>query len=133
MVETLDVRLIGPPRIESSTGERRELRGQKPWAVLARVLLADRLLTRRELSAELFPETVDPLGSLRWCLAELRRAFGVSELFSGDPIQRDLPPSITVDVHALWDGAFDRQVVGELLEGIDPRCGPEFSTWLLVV
>jgi DNA-binding SARP family transcriptional activator len=131
--ETLDVRLIGPPRIESSTGERRELRGQKPWAVLARVLLADRMLTRRELSGELFPDTVDPLGSLRWCLAELRRAFGCSEVFSGDPIRRDLPPSITVDVHALWDGVFDGQAVGELLEGVDPRCGPEFSTWLLVV
>jgi DNA-binding SARP family transcriptional activator len=132
VVETLDVRLIGPPRIESSTGERRDLRGQKPWAVLARLLLADRLLTRRELSAELFPDTVDPLGSLRWCLAEIRRAFGFAELFSGDPIQRDLPPSITVDVHGLWDGVFDRQAIGELLEGIDPRCGPEFSTWLLV-
>jgi DNA-binding SARP family transcriptional activator len=132
VIETLDVRLIGPPRIESSTGERRDLRGQKPWAVLARLLLADRLLTRRELSAELFPDTVDPLGSLRWCLAELRRAFGCAELFSGDPIRRDLPPSITVDVHGLWDGVFDRRAVGDLLEGVDPRCGPEFSTWLLV-
>ena len=132
VLETLDVRLIGPPRIENSTGERRALRGQKPWAVLARLLLADRRLTRRELSAELFPDTVDPLGSLRWCLAELRRAFGVPELFSGDPIQRDLPPSITVDVHRLSDGTFDGQAVGELLDGVDPRCGPEFSTWLLV-
>lgn len=132
VVETLDVRLIGPPRIESSTGDRRQPRGQKPWAVLARLLLADRLLTRRELSAELFPDTIDPLGSLRWCLAELRRAFGFAELFSGDPIQRDLPPSITVDVRELWDGAFDGQAVGELLEGVDPHCGPEFSTWLLV-
>jgi DNA-binding SARP family transcriptional activator len=132
VVETLDVRLIGPPRIESSTGERRDLRGQKPWAVLARLLLADRPLTRRELSAELFPDTVDPLGSLRWCLAELRRAFGCAELFPGDPIRRDLPPSVTVDVHGLWDGVFDLHAVGELLEGVDPRCGPEFSTWLLV-
>src|SRR5262245_3731423 len=131
VVESLDVRLIGPPRIESSTGEQRDLRGQKPWAVLARLLLADRPLTRRELSAELFPETVDPLGSLRWCLAELRRAFG-PELFSGDPIRRDLPPSVTVDVHKVWDGVFDERAVGELLEGVDPRCGPEFSTWLLV-
>jgi DNA-binding SARP family transcriptional activator len=132
VVETLDVRLIGPPRIESSTGERRELRGQKPWAVLARLLLADRRLTRRELSAELFPDTVDPLGSLRWCLAELRRALGGPELFSGDPIQRDLPPSIRVDVHRLQDGRLDGHAVGELLDGVDPRCGPEFSTWLLV-
>ena len=132
VVESLHVRLIGRPTIESASGQEREVRGQKPWAVLARVLLADRVLTRRELGTELFPDAVDPLGSLRWCLAGLRRALGSSELFTGDPIRRDLPPSITVDVLVLGDGVFDGQAVGELLEGVDPRCGPEFSIWLLV-
>ena len=126
------VRLIGPPTIELPTGERPDVRGQKSWALLARLLLADRPLTRRELSAELFPDTVDPLGSLRWCLAGLRKALGSSELFTGDPVRADLPSSITVDVHELRDGVFDAKAVGELLEGVDPRCGPELSTWLLV-
>jgi DNA-binding SARP family transcriptional activator len=126
------VRLIGPPRIEGADGEALEVKGHKPWAVLARILLADRPLTRRELSSELFPDADDPLGSLRWCLAALRRALGSPELLTGDPVQRELGPSITVDVHELWTGSFDALTAGELLEGIDPRCGSEFSTWLLV-
>lgn len=128
----LHVKLIGTPRIEDSASDVGEVRGQKPWAVLAWVLLTDRALNRRELSAELFPDADDPLGSLRWCLAKLPRAFGLSELFIGDPISRELPPSITVDVRAFWDGELDICAVGELLAGVDLPCGPEFSTWLLV-
>lgn len=132
LAEMLQVRLIGPPAITSSTGERREVRGQKPWAVLARLLLADRPLTRRELSAELFPDADDPLGSLRWCLAGLRKALGSSDLLTGDPVRPDLPASITVDVLSLADGVVDEVNAGELLEGIETACGPEFSMWLLV-
>lgn len=128
----LHVRLIGPPAIVSSTGEARHVRGQKPWAVLARLLLADRPLMRRELSAELFPDTDDPLGSLRWCLASLRKALGSSDLLTGDPLVPDLPEWITVDVLTLSDGIVDAAAAGEFLEGVDPPCGPEFSMWLLV-
>lgn len=126
------MRLIGPPAIVSASGEAREVRGQKPWAVLARLLLAERPLTRRELSAELFPDADDPLGSLRWCLAGLRKALGSSRLLTGDPVRPDLPEWITVDVLALSDGTVDAVAAGELLEGVDTRCGPEFSMWLLV-
>src|SRR5262245_51901283 len=126
------VRLIGVPRIEDADGAPRDVKGHKPWAVLARVVLADRALTRRELSAELFPDADDPLGSLRWCLAALRRALGSSHLLTGDPIRPDLGPTITVDVHELLAGVVDVQGAGELLEGVDPGCGPEFSVWLLV-
>lgn len=128
----LHVRLIGPPAIVSSTGEASEVRGQKPWAVLARLLLADRPMMRRELSGELFPDTDDPLGSLRWCLARLRKALGSSDLLTGDPVVPDLPAWITVDVLALSDGVVDAAAAGEFLEGIDTPCGPEFSMWLLV-
>ena len=72
----LDVRLIGRPEIVDPSGVSRLVRGYQSWALLARLVLADRPLSRRELSAELFPDTVDPLGSLRWCLAGLRRAVG---------------------------------------------------------
>lgn len=127
------IRLIGPPRIEGRDGKLREVRGRKPWAVLARVLLADRALTRRELSAELFPDAEDPLGALRWCLASLRKAIGCAEVLTGDPIRRELPDRITVDVYELRAGVVDTANIGQLLEGVDPPCGPEFSTWLLVV
>lgn len=128
----LHIRLIGSPRIEGPDGELREVRGKKPWALLARVLLTDRSLTRRELSAELFPEAADPLGSLRWCLASLRKTIGSDEVLTGDPVRRELPDWVSVDVYDLQAGAVDTSDVGELLEGVDPPCGPEFSTWLLV-
>ncbi len=128
----LQVRLIGVPCIVTADGGAVELRGQKPWALLARVLLADRPLSRRELSVELFPETADPLGSVRWCLASIRRILGGTDVFTGDPIDRTLPDGVVVDVLELRLGALDLDHVGELLEGIDPDCGPEFSTWLLV-
>jgi DNA-binding SARP family transcriptional activator len=128
----LHIRLIGSPSIEGPNGELREVRGRKPWAVLARVLLADRALTRRELSVELFPEAADPLGSLRWCLASLRKTIGSAEVLTGDPIRGDLPDWVTVDVYDLRAGVIDLANVGELLDGVDPPCGPEFSTWLLV-
>lgn len=128
----LHIRLMGLPSMEGPNGELREVRGRKPWAVLARVLLADRALTRRELSAELFPEAADPLGSLRWCLASLRKTIGSAEVLTGDPIRRELPDWVSVDVYDLRSGVVDTANIGELLEGIDPPCGPEFSTWLLV-
>ena len=126
------IRLIGTPRIITVDGTVRELRGQKPWAVLARIVLADRALSRRELSGELFPEAADPLGSLRWCLAELRRALGDSTVLSGDPVQPGMPEGVSVDVLSLDTLDPDAIGTGELLEGVDPACGPEFDTWLLV-
>lgn len=126
------IRLIGAPRIIAADGAVRELRGQKPWAVLARIVLADRPLSRRELSTDLFPDAADPLGSLRWCLAELRRALGAPGALGGDPVRPQFAEGLTVDVLSL--GSLDPDVIGtgELLEGIDPACGPEFDTWLLV-
>jgi DNA-binding SARP family transcriptional activator len=128
----LEVRLIGRPEIVDESGASRPVRGYQSWALLARLVLADRQLSRRELSAELFPETVDPLGSLRWCLAGLRRAVGSAEAFSGDPVALNLPAGTRIDVTALQHGMFDVSCAGELLEGIDPRCGAELDTWLLV-
>ena len=128
----LHLRIIGKPRIEDSAGRLRKLSGQKPWAVLARVLLSDGPITRRGLSAELFPDAADPMGALRWCLARIRRAIGSSQIFTGDPIEPALPAWVRFDVQDLRDGRLDAGSVGELLEGMDPQYGPEFSTWLLV-
>ena len=128
----LDVRLIGRPEIVDESGVPRQVRGFQSWALFARLVLADRPLSRRELSIELFPETVDPLGSLRWCLAGLRRAVGSADAFSGDPLVLNLPTGTALDVIALQNGSFDVSRAAELLEGIDPRCGPELDTWLLV-
>jgi hypothetical protein len=84
---TLQVRLLGHPRIEGGTRQPcQPPRGQKSWALLARVALAERPLTRGELAAELFGEAHDPLGALRWSLADLRRCSQDPQLFRGDPV-----------------------------------------------
>ncbi len=104
----------------------------EPWALLARILLSERELSRRHVAAELFPEAIDPLGSLRWCLASLRRALGTGAVFSGDPIRHNLSAETEVDIYRLEAGDFCAGAAGGLLAGVEPRCSPEFATWLLV-
>ncbi len=126
------IRLIGRPeiRIDETTSS---VRGHKPWALMARVLMADRALPRRQVAAELFPEADDPLGSLRWCLAALRKALGSADCLTGDPIDLALPPGTWVDVWELADGRLDGiDVEGGLLDEVDPQAGPELDCWLLV-
>jgi DNA-binding SARP family transcriptional activator len=127
------VRLLGHPRIEGGTGQPGQPpRGQKSWALLARVALADRPLTRGELAGELFGEADDPLGALRWCLADLRRCCGDPRLLRGDPVSL-APGSLWLDVWALWDGTLPAaEIGGELLAGVEPRNCPAFDMWLML-
>jgi DNA-binding SARP family transcriptional activator len=129
---TRQVRLLGPPRIEEEGRPCPPPRGLKSWAVLARVALAGRPVGRRELAGELFGEADDPLGALRWALADLRRSSGLPSLLCGDPLHL-APGQLRVDVLALEDGSLPVQDVGaELLEGIELRNCPGFGTWLLL-
>jgi DNA-binding SARP family transcriptional activator len=126
------IQLLGKPRICDALGCEQRVRGHQAWAVLARILLSRAPLDRRRLALDVFPETDDPLGSLRWCLASLRRALQSSESFTGDPIESHLPAGTTVDVWRLDEAQVRYENAGSLLEGIEPRCSAEFSTWLLV-
>jgi tetratricopeptide (TPR) repeat protein len=125
--------LLGRPRIDDGTGQpRRQPRGQKSWALLARVALAERPLTRGELAAELFSEAEDPLAALRWCLADLRRCCEDPQLLCGDPLSLPVG-SMWLDVRALWDGTLPAaDIGGELLAGAEPRNCPAFGTWLML-
>lgn len=125
------VRLLGDPAIEAD-GQVRPVRGHQTWALLTRILLTPRPIDRQTLAAELFPETADPLGSLRWCLASLRKAVDCSTCLVNDPIEINFPPNLRVDVWDLENGSVSEATRGSLLKGIEPRCGPEFATWLLV-
>jgi DNA-binding SARP family transcriptional activator len=130
---TLRVRLLGRPRIEDQTGQPcQPARGQKSWALFARVVLAARPLARGELAAELFGEADDPLGALRWCLADLRRCCQDPGLFRGDPVGLADRP-LWIDVRALWDGSLPvAEIGGALLEGVEPRNCPAFGVWLML-
>ena len=108
-------------------------RGRKAWAVLAYVLLAERPVARSRLAELVFGDADDPLGALRWTLAQLRRALGVADLLRGDPLELGLPAEAAVDVLLLAGGESDPVLVrGELIEGVHPGAGAEFDAWLLV-
>lgn len=128
----MHIRLLGTPEILGHDGRPCRVRGLQPWSVLARVLLSDRPVSRRQLAAELFPETVDPLGSLRWCLAALRRALG-PKVLTGDPVRANLPQGCRIDALDIDGDDFDVLRAGELLQDSAPdACGSGFDTWLLV-
>ena len=127
------IRLLGRPEIERDGAVAAPPRGHKAWAVLAYVALAERPVPRPRLAGLVFGEAADPLGALRWTLAELRRALGAPDALRGDPLVLDLPAGATLDVLALSAAAPDPALArGELLEGIDAGAGEVFDAWLLV-
>jgi DNA-binding SARP family transcriptional activator len=130
---TVRVRLLGPPRLETAAGQpSRAPRGQKSWALLARLALADRPMARSELAAELFAEADDPLGALRWCLADVRRCCGDAALLRGDPVSL-AAGSLWIDARALDEGSLPAaEIGGELIAGVDPRNCPAFEMWLML-
>jgi DNA-binding SARP family transcriptional activator len=129
---TRRARLLGSPRIEDNGQPCPPPRGLKSWAVLARVALAERPVGRRELAGELFGEADDPLGALRWSLADMRRSLGLPSLLCGDPLSL-APGELWVDARALEDGSLPvEDIGGGLLEGIELRNCPGFDTWLLL-
>jgi len=133
---TLTIRLLGPPAIEREGRPAPPPRGRKAWALLAYLLLADRPPGRRQLAELLFGDADDPLGALRWTLAELRRALGAPGLFAGDPVATALGPGVAVDLQVLADQPADPAPLlslgGELLEGLGVASSPAFESWLVV-
>src|SRR5262245_3539735 len=132
----LTIRLLGPPAIERDGRPVRPPRGRKAWAILCFVLLAERPPHRKHLAELLFGDASDPLGALRWTLAELRRALGLTDAFHGDPIDTALGPDVVVDVHTVThqntDPAALLELGGDLLEGVRLSASPEFESWLMV-
>jgi DNA-binding SARP family transcriptional activator len=132
----LSIHLLGSPTIDQDGVERPAPRGHKVWALLALLLLSDAPLSRERLAALLFSEADDPLGSLRWNLAELRRLLGRQATLQGDPVHLELPADAQIDVRTLvsgtWIEALHLRGLGrELLEGIQPAADAAFEAWLL--
>lgn len=129
------IRLLGPPVIESDGSPIRAPRGRKAWALLAYVLLADRPPSRQRLAELFFADAEDPLGALRWTLAELRRTLGRPDVFTGDPVAGGVAGE-AVDVRVLTDELADPapllETRGELLEGVYLAACPEVESWLAV-
>lgn len=127
------IRLIGRPEIERNGRVVPPPRGRKAWAILAHMALSGRPASRERLAGLLFADAEDPLGALRWNLAELRRALGLSQVLRGDPPRLDLPPGWQVDVAMLDSDRPDPELIrGELLAGTEPSGDAVFGAWLLV-
>jgi DNA-binding SARP family transcriptional activator len=133
-VSDLVVRLLGRPEIQRDGVVVPSPRGRKVWGVLGYLVLSEQRVPRARLAALMFGGADDPLGALRWELAQVRRSLGLPAALRGDPLGLELPPGGRgVDVLALIAGDADPALVrGELLEDTDPGAGEAFDAWLLV-
>lgn len=133
--QRLTIRLLGRPSIERTGGEPYRLRSRKSWALLAYLLLCGGTPTRSQVAGLLFTEADDPLRTLRWSLAEIRRCLGDDASLDGDPLVLRLPQGAVVDVHALtreWVDAVEVEGLDrELLDGLTVRSAPAYESWLL--
>jgi DNA-binding SARP family transcriptional activator len=133
---SLVVQLLGRPRIVVDGAPGYRYRSRKSWALLAFLLLGERPPARSQLASLLFAEADDPMGALRWCLAEIRRALGRDALLDGDPVRLTLPAGATVDAELLvrghWSAAVELPGLGqELLDGLTVQHAEAFESWLL--
>jgi DNA-binding SARP family transcriptional activator len=132
---SLSIRLLGAPSISIDGAPQPPPRGKKALGLLAYLILSGRPTTREQLAGLLFADADDPLGALRWNLAEVRRLLGRSEILTGDPLVLELPPDAFVDILAVGSGSWLEavEVPGlerELLEGVRFSSSPAFETWL---
>ena len=134
---SLAIHLLGRPHVERDGESMATPRGHKAWGLLAYFLLSRvRNPSREQLAELLFTGADDPLGSLRWNVAELRRALGSATLPHGST-ELTLPPGTYVDVDALTRATSQEAVAipglgRELLEGMQFGNSPAFETWLLI-
>jgi DNA-binding SARP family transcriptional activator len=133
----LRIHLLGPPRIEHDGELAEGPRGNKAWALLAYLALERRPPSRRKLADLLFSEAADPLGALRWNLAQLRQALGRPEALRGDPVELGLGAGVEIDALSLRSprlpeiDALER-LDGELLEDVSLDASGAFEAWLTV-
>lgn len=128
--------MLGTPSIEVDGVPAAGPRGRKSWGLLAFLVLTNRAPSRQRLAGLLFSGADDPMGALRWSLAELRRVLGGSATVDGNPVSFSLEPGTSVDVEVLGSGSAgwleEGDAPGELLAGMSfPGCDA-FEAWLMV-
>ena len=132
----LKINLLGAPSVERDGERAPSPKGKKVWALLAYLIRSETPVSRERLASLLFADADDPLGALRWNLAELRRLLGVKDILRGEPPMLSLPDGTEVDVERItkgtWRQAVSTETIGRtLLEGLSFSSLPTFETWLL--
>jgi DNA-binding SARP family transcriptional activator len=129
----LRIRLIGQPSLERDGQPIPGPRGHKAWAVLGRLVRSSEAVSRQVLVDELFSDADDPMGALRWSLAELRRRTGLVETLGGNPVSLVLGDEVTADVLDIAAGMVTDDIPeGHFLHGIEVKGSPGFESWLLI-
>ncbi|MGH2721651.1 MAG: AfsR/SARP family transcriptional regulator, partial [Actinomycetota bacterium] len=118
----LSIHLLGKPLATVDDVPVPPPRGRKAWGLLA-YLLGRAPTTREHLASLLFGDADDPLGALRWNLAELRKLIGDPRALGGQSVALKLPPGTYVDIRVLASGSWLEAVAvpsleRELLEGM---------------
>lgn len=100
---------------------------------MGRLARSSKPVSRQVLVDELFADADDPMGALRWTLAELRRKTGLANSFRGNPVALPLGTDVVADVAGLPQAVLGGDLPeGHFLEGIEVRGSPGFESWLLV-
>jgi len=135
LVDQLVLSLLGAPRVEQGGKPADPPKGKKAWGLLAYLLLSRGPHTRAHVAALLFANADDPLGALRWNLAQLRKTLALPASLRGAHLDLTMPPDAGLDVRVLLSGSWAEAVrlpsLGrDLLEGMDFSSDPGFETWL---
>jgi DNA-binding SARP family transcriptional activator len=130
------IHLLGRPWLARDGDLTHAPRGRKVWGLLAYLVMATQPHSRDHLASLLFAEADDPLGALRWNLAELRRSLGLADLLRGERISLSLPEGTYVDVQVVTSASWIKAAAvpglgSELLAGMDFATSPGFEAWLL--
>ncbi len=127
---TLVVRLLGPVQI-SRDDQPIAMRGYKPVALLAYLLVTGQAHTRQHLLDLLFDGPDDPKASLRWTLSELRQAIGAEYILADrQQIAFNFEGDYWLDVTAFEAGQTDLYQ-GDFLAGLNIRHAFGFEEWAL--
>jgi DNA-binding SARP family transcriptional activator len=131
----LQISLLGPPSVRRDGVPVAPPRGNKAWALLAYLVLADQPVSRTRVAALLFPDANDPLAALRWNLHELRRLLGDDADLGGDPIAVRLAAPDVLDVAVVRSGSWRQAMLvanpgAELLQGLSLTGCHGFEAWL---
>jgi len=102
----LAIHLLGKPAVLRDGRPVARPKGRKVWALLTYLVCSDRPTSREQLARLLFSEADDPLGALRWNLAQLRRLLGEREALQGEQARLRLPRDTFVDVWTVTRGTW---------------------------
>lgn len=133
--------LLGPAAIDVGGLQTRLDLRPKALALLVRLALSDGPQDRDGLADLLFPEAVDPRGSLRWHLAYLRRRLSIPFIVERGSIGLETTTDVATFragseqiLRGRMDGAAATLALyrGDLCSGLNVAASAEFDNWLYV-